>query len=643
MRINKHKTISNVEEYDLAPYFHSLRVFLERISVELKKKSDIDPTLLDALASAIETIFIPEINGLEADLTVVHAGQPVITNFTNLEKIYSNNVFLQNFDFTNIMLNKLYEERLRATKTNTNLLNLCYSVTLGLVDRCKPINQQLLIGHANSLIEVINDLPELISSTFYDLIHNRLENEVTLINDFHFALSGIIDSIIFKGEFIPAFEFSNIQTNINDNNITFSKANINERQTTAKLIGSSFSLLMKKIFYLENNTQTSDSVDQYRKLIFSAFNKLMNLMGYYKFNSEENYGMFIPFLENESRSRIDIRTYYKDTGSIYYGLPDKIYLYNGFEMDYEKTNQNLKSSLISQAELISGMSQLLDHLRPDKTNVFDKNLSNIMIEDNYLFSKESFYVLQLGLISVFLSNFQRNGTLLYDENGDHKQLSHNTIDDLSNVVLISMNDIDASKNSELIIKTKDISRVIEAMDLFLKSVDTITPNSFKPGSAFRELFEKEFDSLLNFKEQIRNSILGLGFFMTSKLQYPDAGFSEYYNVETKKRSQKLTLESQIYALKGLITMYNHRWESELVKVVIIDILRTLNSRLYKEDLGFYSVSETEKNMPNLSLITELFNVFYEIKKILPNEDKLQLENALQLWNDKFSNQIGRLI
>ena len=141
---------------------------------------------------------------------------------------------------------------------------------------------------------------------------------------------------------------------------------------------------------------------------------------------------------------------------------------------------------------------------------------------------------------------------------------------------------------------------------------------------------------------IRRMMLGLGFLLTSKLQQPEGGFYDSYYLDTNFGKNTLSLDTQVHAIRGLVAMHNHEWESNLVKLVITDTYRTMNNKLFDEDLGFYRINENQKILPDLRLTMDTLQMLYELDEILYEEDLENLRHTREYWFERLAEQLSEL-
>ncbi len=639
MEINKFNEITKIEDYNLRPYFNEIRFFLGRIGRELAKNSTLNRSAIDAINSVIEAEYIPIINKLEETLSHVHIGNTLEENLDILEKIYVESVFLQKADTENNLIDGIQAQRSVAKNLQRNMVDLLHTITAG---RVKSSNEHLLIQQANYIIKYLDQIPKVISDIFYAEINNMISNDVALKENIHAIIASNLDKIIFNKKNHPALEFYKIHTNLSQgNNITFSKQD-NSNKTTSRTLATSIPLLIERLNHI---SQSSSLNEEYGKILFSTINKLVSSIGY-SIDDETNEvytGLFLPFGENSaSNERVNVRNYYTGTDQGYFGIPDSLVVKDGFEIDFEQTFlPEMRTSVNAQAEFIIALSKILNFLRPDRVNSFDLFMNSYHINQFSLFPKETLFLFHLGLSSVFFTNFQKRGILLYDKFGDHRAVQMADLRNEKDIFMVSVSDVININNVEQQnnkVSTKDMAKLIMSFDMFLNFIDSFDPNSLD--SDFSNIFHQE--SFIEIKELVRKSILGLGFFLISKLQMPYGGFYDSYNVDKNYGNDILSLDTQVQAIRGLLAMHNHRWESNLVKLVITDTYRIMNSRLFDTELGFYKVDEHTKQMPNIRLVTETLSMLYELDNILFEEDLKTLEDSRDYWFDRYSKQISEL-
>ena len=635
MEINKFNEITKVEDYNLRPYFNEVRFFLGRISRELAKNSTLNQSVIDAINSVIEAEYIPMINDLEEDLARVHIGNTSKENLDILEEICEDfNSLLQKTDTENNLCDKITEQK----NVKRWFIDALHIGTFGMA---KSYNEHLLIQQANYIIKYLDQIPKFVSDTFYTEINDMIStDDETLKENIHAIIAKELDKIIFNKKRHPALELYKIQTNLSqDNNITFSKQDSANKITTSRTLATSIPLLIER---LNNISQSSSLNEEYGKILFSAINKSVSSIGY-SIDDETNEvytGLFLPFGENNaSGERVNVRNYYTGTDQGYFGIPDSLVVKDGFEIDLEQTFiPKMRTSVIAQAEFIIALSKILNFLRPDRVNSFDLFMNSYHIDQFSLFPKETLFLFHLGLSSVFFTNFQKKGILLYDEFGNHRAVQMADLRNEKDIFMVSVSDVINNGEQRNEVNTKDIAKLIMSFDMFLNFIDSFDPNSLE--SDFSNIFHQE--SFTEIKELVRKSILGLGFFLISKLQMPYGGFHDSYYIGKKYEDDTLSLDTQVQAIRGLLAMHNHRWESNLVKLVITDTYRIMNSRLFDTELGFYKVDEHTKQMPNIRLVTETLSMLYELDNILFEEDLKTLEDSRNYWFDIYSKQISEL-
>lgn len=656
--IAKFTKIENIEDYDLSRYFDEVVNFVGRIDDALTDRGSIDPIVIDAIGGIAETAYVPAIRALEVKImSKINIENSLEDNIENARELINNNELIANspmYEDIKLALDNAEGKELGFFK------GIFYWVDVNIFGY-QIDTETFLIAFANFFVNNLHNIPRTLANIFEQEFNRILNDDKEFREKTHEVIGSLFNQIAFDGEFAPAIEYSDIQTVLNsENNIAFNKDNSSSglKQTTASTWALSMPLALERLRNLQENNNNIFGL-KYKQILLSLINKSTSAIGYIKDEKDPSNlynGLFFPFDRSETTSnpRIDIRTYYTDNQP-YFGIPDSMVVKNGFEIDYDNSNASeIKTSVSAQADYIIAMTETLDFLRPDikhtangdkRFNSFDLSLGvkaiaveaigDEEIEPFSIFPKESVFLLHLGLVSVVFTNLKKKGTYLYNEKGEYKTL---TIDDLQNaddIYMISISDVIDDEQSDKII-TKDISKYIIAIDKLLSFINSINIDNINDQNLKNTFNDPVFKES---KDLMTKMMLGLGFLMTAKLQLPEGGFYDSYYLDTEFGEQTYSLDTQVHAIKGLLAVHNHRWESDLIKLVITDTYRTMNQKLFDEDLGFYKIDEKQKAMPDLNLTLETIQMLYELDGILPREDLNDLRQNREFWLKRFVDQV----
>ena len=524
--------------------------------------------------------------------------------------------------------------------------------------------------------EVLNNLLSEKPNIIRDIVISSLESSISAENIYdsiHKEATTYAKCLIFKNKnTLPGIEFSHVQMIRKGNDITFSlDPNIEDsRITDGMTLGTAMSALAERLKQFE--TFEEDLYDAYNnhQLLFSLFNKSLSMVGHYIKDDLEGTiyeevlptSFFRPLVRKKNQGRyesINIYNYYdlKDdkTQPGYFAIPDKIILKEdqAFTVDLEKTQEgDMRSSVLSQAELVRGASKILKYLRPDRSNSYDEDggMGQLNILDNILFPKLSLFNLHFGIAGVSLTNLKKAGTYIYRIERSPIFCSNC---DTEGALMASVHDVfeaDSFINATLDdVRTTDIARLMIAIEEFIPIFEDLDNNQIENISDIdRESYKLVTDNL----DTLETLNLGLHFFITRRLQKEDGCFFNSYNIESQAVDDTIFLDTQVQAMLALTDFY--RKSREVVEgdgpqglALQGSILRAFNcltERLFDRQNGFYVVQEGTNQRPHLRLTTDLLRLLYKLDIVFANRinERQELDQLRAQWTQSYISQLEPL-
>jgi hypothetical protein len=179
--------------------------------------------------------------------------------------------------------------------------------------------------------------------------------------------------------------------------------------------------------------------------------------------------------------------------------------------------------------------------------------------------------------------------------------------------------------------------MILAVREFINSVEDLPPGVSQALAADPETGEfVKHKKLKDAETSLRKFVLGMSFYLVSKMKNPSGGFYSSVNLKSDFRSEVFELKSQVSSIEALVTAYE-LWGSKIFLNSAIDAYRRTHQVLFLKDIGFFASSDKDRRLPDLGLSLRALRSFGALAKHLPISEKRDLIEALDLWSEQISN------
>jgi len=401
---------------------------------------------------------------------------------------------------------------------------------------------------------------------------------------------------------------------------------VSKSATTSSVLGSSLSMSGKRFDRVtEFENITYDNVAYYQ-MVMDVLNKIPALGGFKKID-DQIYPSFHVLKDagNPFDRPLDIKT---QAGSeFYYAVPDFIALRPPFLMDRERTQQyGIRFSVYNQAELLRGLSQMVEFFRDWHVNGFDVKMARYKLGDlipdlpphlerELLFPKDKLFEYSLGIASIILENMKREGSGLVMMNhegqvfyGDELERAKQAQTLLAGMVDVQLNDRDDT------IRTSALSKYVIAMAKFVNAVESFENSRSK---MLNEVTNGEKVLARRLKEsvsQIRLLMTMMCNFLVHKMQRDDGTMDAQYSVKMRKViSSSRNFEDQVLAIQALLATGETLGMGVYVGAAY-DTYFGLNRVFFNDEAGFYSASDRAWRLPDPYAFTEYMVALAELSK-----------------------------
>ncbi|MCO5143987.1 MAG: hypothetical protein M9962_12930 [Oligoflexia bacterium] len=439
---------------------------------------------------------------------------------------------------------------------------------------------------------------------------------------------------------IYAIEAGDIKFKIEKNgkfSISPNLKRIKDFDTNAQTLGTSMSVRSRFI-------EGSDSQSNQAKILGPIL-KLFAISGYTQ-PSGKPFPSLMVSSDGDSKKVFDIKKLLSDT--VPYFVPDTAMIHPGYVFDRKKVKLN--SSVVSQAELLRGISSQIKLLRDWEKNEFDSALGNVPIEEVIkeipagsvginLFPKDILFALSVGsagaiLQNIILENSPAFLVLSKDEllwGNDYKKIGEGKVSTVAGLV-----DIVDGKRTNLV-HTKDIARFILALDAFLEASEGIENSQSGP------LLEKNsegltvLEQLVDARKYLRLFMLGLTNFLVDVAKdKKEGGFYSTFDLSLglARTSDQKDLQTQALAIRAILAS-SKQLDLEIFHWTALDGYYYLNKKMWDSELQFYKRTDGSENSekPNLTEISEMIRAGNELSEIMDTDSRNQWTRIARPWHE----------
>jgi hypothetical protein len=404
--------------------------------------------------------------------------------------------------------------------------------------------------------------------------------------------------------------------------------NVGLNSTTSSVLGSSFSAAGKRLERVTEFENTSYDQTKYFQMVMGVLNKIPALGGFTMIDNRL-YPSFHVLKGGKDvfEKPLDIKTQMGSDN--YFVVPDYLALNPPYLMDREGTQKlGMQFGVASQAELLRGMSFMVEYFRDWRVSGFDVKMGRYKLGDlipdlpphlefEMLFPKDKLFEYCLGISSIVLENLKREGSslVLLDPNG--KVYFGNQIDEAKKAQALMAALVDVkigTEDREDTVRTADLARFIMAMGKFVTSIEGFENSKSQVLNKVEDGEKKLVKRVRDSVAQVKLLMAMMSNFLVHKMQRPDGSMDSSYSLRIGKViSNSRKLEDQLLAIEALLTT----GETLGMGVYLgsaYDIYFGMNHVFFKDKMGFYSASDRAWIMPDAYLYTEVLTALTRLSK-----------------------------
>lgn len=494
--------------------------------------------------------------------------------------------------------------------TSTKLIDL-YGVEKARGELLTALNQAVLTRTKRTLAQEAMDLPQRMATI---LTENLYEEQKDFLQSFSKNLRTVGEKemrmqIFQQKTDLPALEYSDAHL-VSQAKGWLLKPGVTP-VTGAGTIGASLLVANRIVLDHENlvNPFLSNH-ESFFQLTFNQLNKMLAICG-----TQTLEGYFVQSLTRPLdpllRKPFDIFGYSEK--SEFFGVPDRIPIEKGFDVEIQTVEQNT-FSVLGQAELLLGTSEWLYYFRDWFTTEYDRQLGSVLYKGVKVLPKHSFYTVSLGVASIMLRNIKKKALTLLPgsvarQSGDSS-------------VYAALSDVSPESVSS-IAKTYDIGRMILALESFLNATDGFEKS--KSTAVQREVGGEKvnFNALIDARKQIKLLTVGLGNLITGKLQSSDGGVAPEFHLQKHMPQGVRTFRDQIAAARALMAV-SRVSGGEGYRNAAHDVIAFLSRKMRDPETGYFRGKENVSAIPSFIDHLSVLAVMREAR-----DDRLT--PALQRW------------
>lgn len=423
--------------------------------------------------------------------------------------------------------------RIQGKKEIINLLNTSINegVILELDKQIRSYTPQIVREILNFISAEVDSAHNEIRSDMFDVL--RREGRVYLDNLFGSSL-----------EPLRGFELQG--TDLvwgNNNNFKVERRRVEGDSTSAKLIGLSMMTHAQKMAKYDKDLNIDPTGRTFYRDIFSELNKLISVSGYRLMESPNlrEPSFFRPVIGRSSDAEPDIFFYGEETGI--FSIPHVIPLRGALSIDKEKVKESrIVSDIGNMAMIVRGASLYMEYFKDWKENNLDQKFvsEGFQLNDQadllYVFPKDDFYALALGLASVPLRNLEREGVYVYTNDGEEGSyqdylsgvFNKESVDPIVQVAVADL----TSDGMGNVVRAADLAQLIMAADEFISATDEFEKSENETILWIDENGERiNYIAISEGRELLYNFIIGLANFLSARMVDSDGGVFNAYSIK----------------------------------------------------------------------------------------------------------------
>lgn len=485
--------------------------------------------------------------------------------------------------------------------------------------------------------------PETFKTTLIEELNSKITELSSIKNNFQDYFNGLLETWAKSRVFhhrqsqLKGLEISSVKVEIKNSQIMINA--IDQDNSSSDAIGASLSLATARWELETLGSPTSGRIPSLNRSVLEQMNKLISLIGYNSGSRQVLPSLAID-LKSPSSERVVFDPGAVESTSSILAIPDFMKLLGPFELAPRSIVKSVGAS--NQAELLRGVSAMLEFLQDWRPSAYDEALGAVTAEElgvkdlpveiaqTKLFPKETFFALAVANAAMVLKYLDSELSPVFAIDTENNVIWGNDVSKNSknNMVMAGIVDLDKGKRSSLV-STRSMAQYLSGLIRFYKATDGIEHTKAT------QLQEKDastglsaVDKLEEVRGQLRMLIVGLSNLLSHELKDKDGGFVRGLQVTDKitKISNDKNLLDQVYAIKALLDA------TELLKVPIykwaaIDAYYFMNKNLWNPNEEFYNESSQSEGFPFLNRVRAL-EALNQLKLSVPSESLPQLERII---------------
>lgn len=372
-----------------------------------------------------------------------------------------------------------------------------------------------------------------IRSEMFDVL--RREGRVYLDNLFGISLKPL-----------RGFELQGTDLIWGNNNNFRVRRSVESNSTSAELIGLSMMTHAQKMAKYDKDLNVDPTGRTFYRDIFSELNKLISVSGYRLMESPNlrEPSFFRPVIGRNLDAEPDIFFYGEETGI--FSIPHVVPLKGALSIDKDKVKESrIVSDIGNMAMVVRGASLYMEYFKDWKENNLDQKFvsEGFQLNDQadllYVFPKDDFYALALGLASVPLRNLERGGVYVYTNDGEEGSYQDYLSGIFNNesanpIVQVAVADL-TSDGMGNVVRAADLGQLIMAADEFISATDEFEKSENETILWVDENGERiNYTAISEGRDLLYNFIIGLANFLSARMISSDGGVFSAYSIKDNK-------------------------------------------------------------------------------------------------------------
>lgn len=401
---------------------------------------------------------------------------------------------------------------------------------------------------------------------------------------------------------------------------------------STEAIGSALAYSRK---LLEKNYETPESNS---RLAIEQIQRLLALGGYRDHKGNLAESLLRPI--GNHQEKLDLLKLQSLRGS--YASTDRVEVANGFDFNEDGARVRLDVSAKNQAELLRGISQMIQYFRDWVPSSYDSQIGNIQAKDvigqlnmdqlsQRFFPKEEMLALAIGNAAVLLQNITKelSPIFLVDLNGQVIWANEFDFESESTAIMAGVVDIKNGQRED-IVRSENVSRYLVALTEFLKATEGIELTKSKNLLSYDEYGKRTLDAVVAGRKEVKLLVVALANMLSYQMINKDGLIYNSLDLKNLRPviSQNISVLDQALAIRGLlaasevtpVTLY--RWSAT-------DIYYSMNEHMYSSELRFYK--SQRYNGIYFPILLETLHSLATLKPFLPTESQTRLHWLLEHW------------